>query len=414
MELKTRYQYTYFVHNFIINENKYSKYVLKLLKDPRFKLRVFKRDKDLEIYTHFLPKMRDFLFGTFELDDRTKQLKFNDLPIETRAAVLSKYPSITFEYELEQDIQGKTVDENSIFFKIQKIGLILFNTGICFLYLKTNIEDSEDFADILNFNYKFRDINQEYNNLKNYENIKVQANSFENIEAIQDFINNITGPNIDALRLNLDIERFYTYSYTCVKQEAWNMNESFDNIKNDFLKYVNILSNDSSINSVMHENAKVLAISKYAKIGISKLGISLLSSDCDINNYTVLPSEYENQYFYTYILSLYLKIYLKKLNYEFKEGKEQKQIEATRRKFIAFTKRLWIQEITSEDMGSLYYSYVKDVLEIDKLYNDVKNKYNILYSELKIEKNERLTGFIVLVLIATLVFNVANFFISLK
>ena len=192
------------------------------------------------------------------------------------------------------------------------------------------------------------------------------------------------------------------------------MNESFDNIKNDFLKYVNILSNDSSINSVMHENAKVLAISKYAKIGISKLGISLLSSDCDINNYTVLPSEYENQYFYTYILSLYLKIYLKKLNYEFKEGKEQKQIEATRRKFIAFTKRLWIQEITSEDMGSLYYSYVKDVLEIDKLYNDVKNKYNILYSELKIEKNERLTGFIVLVLIATLVFNVANFFISLK
>ena len=412
MELKTRYQYTYFVHNFIINENKYSKYVLKLLKDPRFKLRVFKRDKDLEIYTHFLPKMRDFLFGTFELDDRTKQLKFNDLPIETRAAVLSKYPSITFEYELEQDIQGKTVDENSIFFKIQKIGLILFNTGICFLYLKTNIEDSEDFADILNFNYKFRDINQEYNNLKNYENIKVQANSFENIEAIQDFINNITGPNIDALRLNLDIERFYTYSYTCVKQEAWNMNESFDNIKNDFLKYVNILSNDSSINSVMHENAKVLAISKYAKIGISKLGISLLSSDCDINNYTVLPSEYENQYFYTYILSLYLKIYLKKLNYEFKEGKEQKQIEATRRKFIAFTKRLWIQEITSEDMGSLYYSYVKDVLEIDKLYNDVKNKYNILYSELKIEKNERLTGFIVLVLIATLVFNVANFLLA--
>ena len=411
MELKTRYQYTYFIHTFTIKENKYSRYILRLLKDPRFKLRVFKKDKDLEIYTHFLPKIKEFLFGTFELEDRTKQAKFDDLPIETRAAVLSRYPSVTFEYELEQDIQGKTVDENSIFFKIQKIGLVLFNTGIGFLYLKTNIEGSEDFSDVLNFNYKFRDINQECNNLKNYENIKVQANSFENIEAIQDFINNITGPNIEALKLNLDIERFYTYSYTCIKQEAWNVSTSFDNIKNDFLKYLNILSNDSNTNSVMCENSKVLGLSKYAKLGISKLGVNLLSSDCDINNYTVLPAEYENQYFYTYILSLYLKVYLKKLNYEFKEGK---QIEITRKKFINFTKRLWIQEITSDDMGSLYYSYIKDVLEIEKSYNDVKNKYNILYSELKIEKSEKMSGFVILVLVATLVFNIINFILSLK
>ena len=109
------------------------------------------------------------------------------------------------------------------------------------LYLKTNIEGSEEFSDVLNFNYKFRDINQEGNNLRNYDNIKVQANSFENIEALQDFINNITGPNIESLKLNLDIERFYTYSYTCIKQDVWNVSTSFDNIKNDFLKYVNIL-----------------------------------------------------------------------------------------------------------------------------------------------------------------------------
>ncbi len=374
MELKTRYQYTYFIQTFTMKESKYSKYILKLLRDPRFKLRVFKKEKDLEIYTHFLPKMKDFLFKTFELDDRTKQAKFEELPIETRAAVLSRYPSVTFEYELEQDIQGKTVDENSIFFKIQKIGLVLFNTGICFLYLKTNIEGSEEFSDVLNFNYKFRDINQEGNNLRNYDNIKVQANSFENIEALQDFINNITGPNIESLKLNLDIERFYTYSYTCIKQDAWNVSTSFDNIKTDFLKYVNILSNDSNTNSVMCENSKVIGLSKYSKVGISKLGVNLLSSDCDINNYTVLPSEYENQYFYTYILSLYLKVYLKKLNYEFKEGKD---IEVTRKKFIDFTKKLWIQEITSDDMGSLYYTYIKDVLEIENCI--MMLKINIIF-----------------------------------
>ena len=38
----------------------------------------------------------------------------------------------------------------------------------------------------------------------------------------------------------------------------------------------------------------------------------------------------------------------------------------------------------------------------------------MLYSELKIEKNEKLTGFIVLVLVATLVFNIVNFIMSMK
>ena len=118
MELKTRYQYTYFINTFVIKESKYSKYILKLLRDKRFKLKIFDKNRDLEIYTYFLPKIREFMFGTFELAERQKQSKFNELPIETRAAIISKYPCVTFEYDLPQDIQGKTVDENSIFFKI--------------------------------------------------------------------------------------------------------------------------------------------------------------------------------------------------------------------------------------------------------------------------------------------------------
>jgi len=411
MELKTRYQYTYFINPFILKESKYSKYILRLLKDKRFKLRVFDKNKDLEIYTHFLPKIRELLFSTFELSEKQKINKFNELPIETQSAVLAKYPCITFEYDLAKDIQGKTIDDNSIFFKIQKIGIVLFNTGICFLYLKTNIEDSEEFSNVLDFNYKFRDINQEGNNLKNYDNIKVQADSFENVAAIKEFIYDITGANIDSLKYNIDIERFYTYSYTCIKQDVWNMNSSFENIKNDFLKYVNILPFDSNKNSDISENSKVIANSRYSKIGISKLGTSLLSSDCDLNNYTILPVEYENQYFYTYLLALYLKIYLKKLNYEFKEGKG---LGKSRKAFIDFTKNIWIQEITSEDIGSLYYNYLKDTLEVEKIYNEVKNKYNILYSELKIEKSEKMTRFVFLVLIVTLIFNIVNFILYFK
>ena len=410
MELKTRFQYTYFIHTFLINQNRYSKYICKLLKDERFELRVFQKDKDLELYTYFLPEIRNFMFKTFELN-KMKMDKINELPIETKAAVLAQYPSVTFEYNLKEDIQGKTIDENSIFFKIQKIGLVLFNTGIGFLYLKTNVEDSKNFADILNFNYKFRDINQEYGNLKNYENIKIQTDSFENMKELKDLISEITGPNFDALKINLNVDRFYTYSYECIEQAAWNANSSFENINNDFLKFINILPNDKGMNIEENESIRIISKEKYSKIGISKLGVNLFSSDADLNNYTVLPLEYENQYFYTYILSLYLKIYLKKLEYEFKKGKNLNEI---RKRFVEFTKGLLIQEVTLEDMGSLMYQDIKEVLEIEKIYMDVKSKYDLFYRELKIEKTERMSKVIVAILIATLIFNILNFIIYFK
>ena len=404
MELKTRYQYTYFIHTYLINKNRYNKYLCRLLKDKRFELKVFQKDKDLEIYSYFLPEIKNFMFKTFDLN-KIKMDKINELPIETRAAILAEYPSVTFEYNLKEDIQGKTIDENSIFFKIQKIGLVLFNTGICFLYLKTNVEDSKEFSDILNFNYKFRDINQEYGNLKNYENIKIQTDSFENIQELKDFISEITGPNFDALKINLNVDRFYTFSYECIEQTAWNSNTNFESINNEFLKFINILPNDKGMNIEENNSVKIIDKEKYSKIGISKLGVNLFSSEADLNNYTVLPREYENQYLYTYILSLYLKVYLKKLEYEFKKGKNLNDI---RKKFVEFTKGLWIQEITSEDMGSLIYQNIKEVLEIDKLYSDVKSKYDLFYRELKIEKTEKMSGIIVAMLIATFVFNIIN------
>ena len=33
------YQYTYFIHPFVIKENKYQKYLLSLIKDKKFKLK---------------------------------------------------------------------------------------------------------------------------------------------------------------------------------------------------------------------------------------------------------------------------------------------------------------------------------------------------------------------------------------
>ena len=41
MELKSRYQYTYFIHTYIISQHRYSRYIGKLLRDNRFKLKIF-------------------------------------------------------------------------------------------------------------------------------------------------------------------------------------------------------------------------------------------------------------------------------------------------------------------------------------------------------------------------------------
>ena len=71
------------------------------------------------MYKYFSPKTRDFLFSSFS-HSKLKLDKLKELPIDTKVAILSKYPCIIFDYELEKDIQGKAEDKG-IFFKIQKI-----------------------------------------------------------------------------------------------------------------------------------------------------------------------------------------------------------------------------------------------------------------------------------------------------
>lgn len=404
MELKTNYQYTYFVHPFILKDGKYQKYLLKMLKDKNCKLKIFQKEKDLRLYKYFLPKIREFLFSSFSFSNN-KLKKLEELPVETQAALLSKYSCNIFEYTLKKDIQGKVEDKKGIFFNIQKIEIICFSTGICFLCMKTNVEEAAEFSNILNFNYKFKDLNQETADLDGYDNIRLQTDSFSDVESFRDFIKNITGSNIEAMKLNLDTEKFLTYSYSCIDQSAWNQENGFEAIEHNFIKYANILPADNSRNFEL-EKVKTFSKWKYAKLGLTKSGMVLFSSSQDMNNYTILPDEYENQYLYTYILNLYKKIYLKKLELEFKNASKVKK---ARKNFIDFTKNLWIQEITEDETGTLLNHKLQEVFELEKLYNEVKNKYDVLYKELNIEKNRKSTIMIAVILVISLIFNILNF-----
>lgn len=406
MELKTSYQYTYFIHPFVIKDGQYQKYILKLLKDKDWNLKIFQKEKDFKLYKYFLPKTREFLFSSFSFgSEKLKQLE--ELPIETRAALLAKYQCNIFEYHLKKDIQAKVKEKSGIFFNIKKIEVVCFKTGIAFLVMKTTLEDYEKFENILNFNYKFRNINNELSDIENYDNITLQTNSFDTIENFRDFVRKITGGKLDALKLDIDTERFLTYSYVCVDQEAWNPNTKFEDIQYYYNKYVNILPTDNS-QYLKEENVETFSKWKYAKLGLTKVGMTLFASTSDMNNYTILPEEYENQYLYTYILNLYKKIYLKKIENDFKTGRNVKK---TRKRFIEFTKKLWIQEITEDETGTLLNHKLQEVFEMEKLYTDVKSKYDLLYKELNIEKNRRSTIVIAIILVVSLIFNVLNFIV---
>ena len=56
MELKINYQYSYFIHPFVIKENKYQKYLLKIIKDKRFELKTFQKERDIGLYRFFVFK----------------------------------------------------------------------------------------------------------------------------------------------------------------------------------------------------------------------------------------------------------------------------------------------------------------------------------------------------------------------
>lgn len=409
MELKTKYQYTYFIYPYIINENKYEKYILKLLNNKDIKVRFFEKEKDLEIYSYFLPTIKDFMFQGFEYN-KEKIRKFEEFNKEMQTIILSKHPCTMFEYNLSADLQGKAGEEEGIFFKIQKIELICFNTGICFLVIKTNIEESTEFSDVLNFNYKFRDIYSELKELKEYENIRLQTTTFGDVKKLKDLIHELTGNVQDAKKLDINTNRFLTYAYTCIEQANWNESNPFKNIEFEFFKYANIFPSSYKSN-FDKKHMETLAKWRFIHTGFTKEGMALLTSSIDIHNYTVLPHLYENQYLYTYILVQYQKLYLKKIENEFKE---KSTMASAREKFIKFTKKLWIQEVTNDDVGTNIYKKARHVCEIEKIYNNIKNKFDIAYKELNIEKESKVNKVILVILGISLLLNIVNFIALLR
>ena len=349
------------------------------------------------------------MFQGFEWN-KEKIEKFEGFTKEMQAVLLAKYPCSMFEYNFGNDVQGKAGEKDGIFFHLQKLSLVCFNTGICFLLFKTNIEESNDFQDVLDFNYKFRDINSELKELKQYENIRLQSTTFSDVKKLNEIIKEITGDIKDSKAVDIDTNRFLTYAYTCIEQQYWNDENPFKDLEFEFLKYANIFPSSYKSN-FNKKHMQLLGKWKFIKTSFTKEGMTLLTSSIDIHNYTKLPHAYENQHLYTYLLVQYQKIYLKKLENDAKEKQMKKDV---RRKFIDFTKTIWIQEVTHDDVGSNIYKKVRNVCELEKIYLGMKNKFDIAYKELNIERENKVNRVIIVVLIISLLLNMINFAVLLN
>ena len=380
MELQMKYQYTNFIYPYVIEKNNYQKYISKLTKNKNCEIINWKKDKDLDLYNFFLPEIRKYIFNNFQ----------NTKPI-------SKENNILFNYKLEKDIQGKIGKENGIFFQIQKIHILCFKSGLCFLIIKTNVENSKNFSDILNFNYKFRDINSDYNLLKEYENIKIQTDKFENMKELTDFINELTD---NAGKNNkIDTNRFYTYSYVCLEQESWKE----ETLENEFTKFSNILPSSYNINNNI-ENTKIITNTKYSKIGITENGVTLLCSSTDTKNYTTLLENYDNEYLYLYIISLYEKLYSKQIMLNLKNNQKN-----ARDEYVKLKQELITNNITNDEFGNSLNTEFRNVLKLNEIEQEIIKIFDIECKKLDIEKTKKANKIILIILLASLTLNIINF-----
>ncbi len=400
MDFKMKYQYTYFIYPYLIEGKKYQNYIYQLLKNSNCKLKLFDRKKDVGIDTYFLPELKEKMFWSIEKKpSEIKQLETMDKKMQ--ATILSQQPCNIFEYALEEDVPGKIGEAGGIFFDITKVEIICFHTGECFLLLKTMLTENQNFSDLLNFNYKFRDINSKAEHNKQYEAIKIQTGKLNNMQSFSEFIKKIAGHNLKAKQINLNTDRLITYSYVCLNQASWNENTDKNLLEKEFEKFRTVKSAREQIEDVSLKEAYTYQ-EKYLYYGFSNNTTVLLTCDNNIKNYTTLLFQFENEQLYHFIFNLYKKIYLKKLNYEFQQTG---QFERIKKEFLGFAKKEWIYEVTYDEIGKVLEKYYAEEQILQTMFYKLKQKYDLLYKDYEIAKNKQSNKWMIILMTILIIMN---------
>ena len=399
-EEKFKYQYTYHILPYIY-EGRYDEYLTRLLKDTNIIEYRYDKIKNLEIFSYFKKDILESMFYEFPYKETEK------ISIQKKVNKLLKYESVTFEYDIidkeknkismndivrvagNEEYNNNEKDKGNIKFDIEDFKIIVFKSGIAFIILKTVLINTRYISDVIDFNYRFKSILSKRDIIKKLDNIEIcllgdEVNGFEKLKQI---ILNYVGKNKNNKLLENN-EEFYTFSYLCMDNIYINEENNKNILKNIYLKYSRILQSSYDTEGLDEETivSKNMTEIKDTNIGITKISSMLLCSGIDPFNFTVLPRDYETKMLYTYIITLYQKLFLVMINKELTSENNKKQ-KLGRIKFNDFISKMWYNEITLSEKGSIYYEYLKKILEINKTFDETQLKYKLIFRYNKTSKS---------------------------
>ena len=399
-EEKFKYQYTYHILPYIY-EGRYDEYLTRLLKDTNIIEYRYDKIKNLEIFSYFKKDILESMFYEFPYKETEK------ISIQKKVNKLLKYESVTFEYDIidkeknkismndivrvagNEEYYNNEKNRGNIKFDIEDLKIIVFKSGIAFIILKTVLINTRYISDVMDFNYRFKSILSKRDIIKKLDNIEIclfgdEVNGFEKLKQI---ILNYVGKNKNNKLLENN-EEFYTFSYLCMDNIYINEESNKNILKNIYLKYSRILQSSYDTEGLDEETivSKNMTEIKDTNIGITKISSMLLCSGIDPFNFTVLPRDYETKMLYTYIITLYQKLFLVMINKELTSENNKKQ-KLGRIKFNDFISKMWYNEITLSEKGSIYYEYLKKILEINKTFDETQLKYKLIFRYNKTSKS---------------------------
>ena len=399
-EEKFKYQYTYHILPYIY-EGRYDEYLTRLLKDTNIIEYRYDKIKNLEIFSYFKKDILESMFYEFPYKETEK------ISIQKKVNKLLKYESVTFEYDIidkeknkismndivrvagSKEYYNNEKNRENIKFDIEDFKIIVFKSGIAFIILKTVIINTRYISDVMDFNYRFKSILSKRDIIKKLDNIEIcllgdEVNGFEKLKQI---ILNYVGKNKNNKILENN-EEFYTFSYLCMDNIYINEENNKNILKNIYLKYSRILQSSYDTEGLDEETivSKNMTEIKDTNIGITKISSMLLCSGIDPFNFTVLPRDYETKMLYTYIITLYQKLFLVMISKELTSENNKKQ-KLGRIKFNDFISKIWYNEITLSEKGSIYYEYLKKILEINKTFDETQLKYKLIFRYNKTSKS---------------------------
>ena len=398
-EEKFKYQYTYHILPYIY-EGRYDEYLTRLLKDTNIIEYRYDKIKNLEIFSYFKKDILESMFYEFPYKETEK------ISIQKKVNKLLKYESVTFEYDIidkeknkismndivrvagNEEYNNNEKNRGNIKFDIEDFKIIVFKSGIAFIILKTVLINTRYISDVMDFNYRFKSILSKRDIIKKLDNIEIcllgdEVNGFEKLKQI---ILNYVGKNKNNKILENN-EEFYTFSYLCMDNIYINEENNKNILKNIYLKYSRILQSSYDTEGLDEETivSKNMTEIKDINIGITKISSMLLCSGIDPFNFTVLPRDYETKMLYTYIITLYQKLFLVMISKELTSENNKKQ-KLGRIKFNDFISKMWYNEITLSEKGSIYYEYLKKILEINKTFDETQLKYKLIFRYNKTNK----------------------------